>query len=119
MAYDPIALGTLPNDNTGTPLRSGGTKINEMFLELYTLMGGKADASSVNAALAILTVTDADTAAALALKANAEDLAAKANADDVPNMAIPLPLTIAQAQQLIANTGGHVTLKFELMPDTD
>jgi hypothetical protein len=39
MAKQIIDLGTTPNDGTGTPLRDGGTFINENFTELYNTAG--------------------------------------------------------------------------------
>lgn len=47
MAYDPVDLGSAPNDGTGDDLRTGGGKINAMLSELYTLvaaLGGQAKA---------------------------------------------------------------------------
>ena len=35
MSLQTINLGTAPNTNTGDPLRTGGDKINDNFLELY------------------------------------------------------------------------------------
>jgi len=35
-----LDLGTNANDGTGDTLRSGGTKINDNFTELYTILGG-------------------------------------------------------------------------------
>lgn len=35
MAYDPINLGSAPNDGTGDTLRAAGTKINAMLQELF------------------------------------------------------------------------------------
>tara|TARA_A100001515_G_scaffold43271_1_gene34120 strand:- start:22809 stop:23807 length:999 start_codon:yes stop_codon:yes gene_type:complete len=40
MARQTINTGTSANDGTGDTLRTAGTKINENFTELYTLVGG-------------------------------------------------------------------------------
>ena len=37
MAYQSVGLGSSDDDGGGDTLRSGGTKINANFLELYTL----------------------------------------------------------------------------------
>ena len=39
MAYQSIGLGSSANDGTGDTLRAGGDKINDNFVELYTLLG--------------------------------------------------------------------------------
>jgi hypothetical protein len=39
MAKSLINLGSIPNDNTGDPLRSAGEKINNNFNEIYTTFG--------------------------------------------------------------------------------
>ena len=45
MALQSLGLGTLANDGTGDTLRSGGTKINANFTEIYTTLG---DGSSLS-----------------------------------------------------------------------
>lgn len=40
MTRQAISIGTAANDGTGDTLRSAGTKINNNFSELYTLLGG-------------------------------------------------------------------------------
>jgi len=42
-----LDLGTNANDGTGDTLRSGGTKINDNFTELYTILGGDNRSSTV------------------------------------------------------------------------
>jgi len=39
MAYQSLGLGTSANDGTGDSLRTGGDKINDNFVEIYTLLG--------------------------------------------------------------------------------
>jgi len=39
MAYQALGLGTVANDGTGDDLRTGGDKINDNFVELYTKLG--------------------------------------------------------------------------------
>ena len=39
MAYQSLGLGSSANDGTGDDLRTGGDKINDNFVELYTKLG--------------------------------------------------------------------------------
>ena len=36
MAYQALGLGSSANDGTGDDLRTGGDKINDNFVEIYT-----------------------------------------------------------------------------------
>ena len=47
MAKETVGLGTLANDGTGDTLRSGGTKINSNFTEIYTAFGDGSTLSSL------------------------------------------------------------------------
>lgn len=82
MAKQLINIGTLPNDNTGDPIRDGGDKINDNFNEIYGAIGdgstlsidvsnpingealiynsstGKFESNSIGAVLSTLTITD-------------------------------------------------------------
>ena len=49
MAKQTIFLGTIPNDNTGTDLRSGGNIINDNFTELYTTYRNEATSITLTA----------------------------------------------------------------------
>ena len=50
MAKQTIFLGTIPNDNTGTDLRSGGNIIKDNFTELYTTYRNEATSITLTAA---------------------------------------------------------------------
>ena len=39
MAYQSLGIGSAADDGTGDSLRIGGDKINDNFVELYTLLG--------------------------------------------------------------------------------
>lgn len=52
MARQILSLGTIANDGTGDTLRTGGQKINDNFVELYTLLGDSTGVTSY------LTLTD-------------------------------------------------------------
>lgn len=43
MTRQNISIGSSANDGTGDTLRAAGTKINDNFSELYTLLGGNAN----------------------------------------------------------------------------
>lgn len=47
MAQETLNLGTVANDGTGDDLRSGGTKINNNFTELYTDKANTSDLAAV------------------------------------------------------------------------
>ena len=58
MAYQSLGLGSSANDGTGDDLRTGGDKINDNFVELYTLLGtGTALTSGISADATTVTLT--------------------------------------------------------------
>ena len=57
MAYQSIGLGTNPGDGTGDDIRDGGDKINDNFVEIYTLLGtGTALTSGMSATATVVTL---------------------------------------------------------------
>ena len=57
MAYQSIGLGTTVGDGTGDTLRVGGDKINDNFVEIYTLLGtGTALSSGISATASVVTL---------------------------------------------------------------
>lgn len=82
MSKQLINIGTLPNDNTGDPIRDGGDKINDNFNEIYGAIGdgstlsidvsnpvngealiynsstGKFESNSIGSVLSTLRITD-------------------------------------------------------------
>ena len=57
MAYQEIGLGTVAADGTGDSIRVGGDKINDNFVELYTLLGtGTALSSGISATSSVITL---------------------------------------------------------------
>jgi hypothetical protein len=57
MAYQSIGLGTNPGDGTGDDIRAGGDKINDNFIEIYTLLGtGTALTSGMSATATVVTL---------------------------------------------------------------
>ena len=58
MAYQALGLGSSANDGTGDDLRTGGDKINDNFVELYTKLGtGTALTSGISADATHVTLT--------------------------------------------------------------
>jgi len=59
MAYQALGLGTNANDGTGDSLRTGGDKVNDNFVEIYTKLGTgsalTADTVTLNTASQTLT----------------------------------------------------------------
>ena len=59
MAYQALGLGSVANDGTGDSLRTGGDKVNDNFVEIYTKLGDgstlSADTVTLNAASQTLT----------------------------------------------------------------
>ena len=57
MAYQSIGLGTSEGDGTGDTLRIGGDKVNDNFVEIYTLLGtGSALTSGISATSSVVTL---------------------------------------------------------------
>ena len=58
MAYQSLGLGSSANDGTGDDLRTGGDKINDNFVEIYTKLGtGTALTSGISADATTVTLT--------------------------------------------------------------
>jgi hypothetical protein len=59
MSYQAIGLGAEPDDGTGDSLRIGADKVNDNFVELYTLFGDASDLSSgISATATVVTLTN-------------------------------------------------------------
>jgi hypothetical protein len=56
MARQNIHKGTVANDGTGDTLRSAAGKINDNFVELYTLLGGDSAQVTQNVSLRALLI---------------------------------------------------------------
>ena len=58
MAYQAIGLGTSADDGTGDPLRTGADKVNDNFVEIYTLLGtGTTLTSGISSTATVVTLT--------------------------------------------------------------
>ena len=59
MAYQAIGLGSSADDGTGDSLRIGADKVNDNFVELYTLLGDATDLSSgISSTATVITLTN-------------------------------------------------------------
>ena len=57
MAYRAIGLGTTAGDGTGDDIRTGGDKVNDNFVELYTLLGnGTTLTSGISSTASVVTL---------------------------------------------------------------
>ena len=85
MAYQSLALGSSANDGTGDTLRAGGDKINDNFVEIYTLLGtGSALTSGLSASASVVTLTSpvlTTATVATSLDMNGTELILDADAD--------------------------------------
>ena len=58
MSLQTLGIGTTLNDGTGDTLRGGGSKINDNFSEIYTLLGDGEDLSSgISSSATVITLT--------------------------------------------------------------
>ena len=58
MAYQSVGLGTTAGDGTGDSIRIGGDKINDNFVEIYTLLGtGTALTSGISATSTVVSLS--------------------------------------------------------------
>mgnify|MGYP003145624499 CR=1 FL=1 len=58
MAYQAIGIGSSAGDGTGDSIREGGDKVNDNFVEIYTLLGtGTALTSGISATASVVTLT--------------------------------------------------------------
>ena len=58
MAYQSLGVGTNANDGSGDTLKAGGAKINDNFVELYTLLGDASDlCTGISANATVVTLT--------------------------------------------------------------
>ena len=57
MAYQAIGIGSSAGDGTGDSIREGGDKVNDNFVEIYTLLGtGTALTSGISATASVVTL---------------------------------------------------------------
>jgi len=67
MAYQSLGVGTNANDGSGDTLKAGGAKINDNFVELYTLLGDASDlCTGISATATVVTLTAPEITGAVA-----------------------------------------------------
>ena len=84
MTYQAINLGTTTGDGTGDAIRQGGDKINDNFVELYTLFGTGTELSSgISATATVITLTSPVISGVLALPDGTNLAPSFTNAGDI------------------------------------
>ena len=67
MAYQSLGIGGSANDGTGDTLRAASDKINDNFLEIYTLIGDASSLSTgISATASVITLTAPSIATSIA-----------------------------------------------------
>lgn len=113
MPYTPINIGVSDDDNTGDTLRAAGNKINTNFAAVDTALAARALAADLTTEVAARTADVAALEAALALKADATDVVDPSTV--TPHFDLAQTIDIDQRRTLAINTGGFVTLPFQLV----
>ncbi len=74
MAYQSLGLGSSANDGTGDDLRTGGDKINDNFVELYTKLGtGSALTTGLSATASVVTLTSPEISGSIIFEGSTAD----------------------------------------------
>ena len=104
MAYQSLGLGSSANDGTGDDLRTGGDKINDNFVEIYTKLGNGSALTSDTVALltatqtltnktltspTIATITNGGT---VTIPSGADTLVARTSTDTLTNKTLTSPV---------------------------
>ena len=114
MAYQALGLGSVANDGTGDSLRTGGDKVNDNFVEIYTKFGdGSTLASNVNitgnAATATLLASSRNIAG-VAFNGSAAIAIASTNLSDTASICLAAnTLTLTNKTLTSPILGGDVT----------
>ena len=114
MAYQALGLGSVANDGTGDSLRTGGDKVNDNFVEIYTKFGdGSTLASNVNitgnAATATLLASSRNIAG-VAFNGSAAIAIASTNLSDTASICLAAnTLTLTNKTLTAPILGGDVT----------
>ena len=74
MAYQSLGLGSSANDGTGDDLRTGGDKINDNFVEIYTKLGtGSALTTGLSATASVVTLTSPEISGSIIFEGSTAD----------------------------------------------
>ena len=114
MAYQALGLGSVANDGTGDSLRTGGDKVNDNFVEIYTKFGdGSTLASNVNItgnAATATTLASSRNIAGVAFNGSAAITIASTNLSDTASICLAAnTLTLTNKTLTSPIVGGDVT----------
>ena len=110
MAYQALGLGSSANDGTGDDLRTGGDKINDNFVELYTKLGNGSTLSNLtfptgtdtivvrattdtltNKTLTTPTIASITNGGTVTIPSGADTLVARTSTDTLTNKTLTAP----------------------------
>ena len=130
MAYQALGLGSSANDGTGDDLRTGGDKINDNFVELYTKLGNGSTLSNLtfptgtdtivgrattdtltNKTLTAPTIATITNGGTVTIPSGADTLVARTSTDTLTNKTLTAP-KIADAG-FIADANGAEQVIFQ------
>ena len=130
MAYQALGLGSSANDGTGDDLRTGGDKINDNFVELYTKLGNGSTLSNLtfptgtdtivgrattdtltNKTLTAPTIASITNGGTVTIPSGADTLVARTSTDTLTNKTLTAP-KIADAG-FIADANGNEQVIFQ------
>ena len=130
MAYQALGLGSSANDGTGDDLRTGGDKINDNFVELYTKLGNGSTLSNLtfptgtdtivgrattdtltNKTLTTPTIASITNGGTVTIPSVADTLVARTSTDTLTNKTLTAP-KIADAG-FIADANGAEQIIFQ------
>ena len=130
MAYQSLGLGSSANDGTGDDLRTGGDKINDNFVELYTKLGNGSTLSNLtfptgtdtivgrattdtltNKTLTAPTIATITNGGTVTIPSGADTLVARTSTDTLTNKTLTAP-KIADAG-FIADANGAEQIIFQ------
>ena len=130
MAYQALGLGSSANDGTGDDLRTGGDKINDNFVEIYTKLGngsalsnltfptgtdtivGRATTDTLtNKTLTTPTIASITNGGTVTIPSGADTLVARTSTDTLTNKTLTAP-KIANAG-FIADANGNEQVIFQ------
>ena len=130
MAYQSLGLGSSANDGTGDDLRTGGDKINDNFVELYTKLGNGSTLSNLtfptgtdtivgrattdtltNKTLTAPTIATITNGGTVTIPSGADTLVARTSTDTLTNKTLTAP-KIADAG-FIADANGNEQVIFQ------
>ena len=130
MAYQALGLGSSANDGTGDDLRTGGDKINDNFVELYTKLGNGSTLSNLtfptgtdtivgrattdtltNKTLTAPTIATITNGGTVTIPSGADTLVARTSTDTLTNKTLTAP-KIADGG-FIADSNGNEQVIFQ------